>query len=31
MKISPKKLPKEKASADVKERRAKAQGPKGGC
>ncbi|XP_015975709.2 tubby-related protein 1 isoform X2 [Rousettus aegyptiacus] len=29
VKISPKKLPKEKASADVKERRAKAQGPKG--
>ena len=31
VKIAPKKPPKEKASADVKERRAKAQGQKGRC
>ena len=29
--LPPKKAPKEKASTDIKERKAKAQGPKGGC
>ena len=31
IRLPPKKPPKEKASADIKERKAKAQGPKGGC